>query len=75
MTNQLSIIVSYVKQVNLRYYRSLHQGWDPKTSISKTQEEIREGSKSIPNQGVKMRTKTFKISYKVEENSKEMDIV
>jgi len=31
-----------------------------------TQEEVREGSKSIPNQGVKMRTMIFKISNNVE---------
>jgi len=36
---------------------------------------IREGSKSIPTQGVKMRTRTFKISNKVETNSKDRDIV
>ena len=36
---------------------------------------IREGSKSIPNQGVKMRTSTFKISNKVETNSNGKDIV
>jgi len=36
---------------------------------------IREGSKSIPNQEVKMRTRTFKISNKVERNSKGKDIV
>ena len=40
-----------------------------------TQEEVREGSKSIPNQGVKMRTSTFKISNKVETNRKDRDIV
>ena len=36
---------------------------------------VREDSKSIPNQGVKMRTSTFKISNKVETNSKDRDIV
>ena len=36
---------------------------------------VREGSKSNPNQGVKMRTKTFKISNKVETNSKDRDII
>jgi len=36
---------------------------------------IREGSKSIPTQGVKVRTRTFKISNKVETNSKDRDIV
>jgi len=40
-----------------------------------TQEEVREGSKSIPNQGVKMRTSTFKISSKVNMNSNGKDIV
>jgi len=36
---------------------------------------IREGSKSIPTQGVKVKTRTFKISNKVETNSKDRDIV
>ena len=36
---------------------------------------VRNSSKSISNQGVKMRTKTFKISTKVEMNSKGRDIV
>jgi len=35
----------------------------------------REDSKSIPNEGVKLRTKTFKISNKVETNSKDRNIV
>ena len=36
---------------------------------------VRDSSKSISNQGVKMRTKTFKISTKVEMNSMGRDIV
>jgi len=40
-----------------------------------TQEEIMEGSKSIPNQGVKIRISTFKISNKVRMNSDGKDIV
>jgi hypothetical protein len=36
---------------------------------------VRKGSKSIPNQGVKMRIIIFKISIKVEMNSKGRDIV
>jgi len=40
-----------------------------------TQEEVREGSKSIPNQEVKIRTSTFKISNKVRMNSDGNDIV
>ena len=36
---------------------------------------VREDSKSIPNQEVKVRTSTFKISNKVETNSKDRDIV
>ena len=40
-----------------------------------TQEEVREGSKSITNHGVKIRTSTFKISNKVKMNSNRKDIV
>jgi len=40
-----------------------------------TPEEVREGSKSIPNQGGKIGTSTFKISIKVKKNSKDRDIV
>ena len=36
---------------------------------------MRNSSKSISNQGVKMRTKTIKISTKIEMNSKGRDIV
>ena len=36
---------------------------------------VRKGSNSIPNQGVKMRTSTFKISNKVDTNSKDRDII
>jgi len=36
---------------------------------------VRKLSNSIPNQGVKVRTCTFKISDKVETNSKDRDIV
>jgi len=36
---------------------------------------VREDSKSLSNQGVKMRTRTFKISIKEETNSKDRDIV
>ena len=36
---------------------------------------VRKGSNSILNQGVKVRTCTFKISNKVETNSKDRDIV
>jgi len=35
----------------------------------------REDSKSLSNQGVKMRIRTFKTSIKVETNSKDRDIV
>ena len=76
MTNQLSIKGSHVKQVNLRYYRSLHiKGKDPKIPFQLRKQVVREDSKSLSNQGVEMRTKTFKISYNVEGNGKEMDIV
>ena len=40
-----------------------------------TQEEVREGSKSIPNQGVKIRISTFKISNKVKMNRNGKNIV
>jgi len=36
---------------------------------------VRKGSNSIPNQGVKVRTSTFKISNKVKTNNKDRDIV
>ena len=36
---------------------------------------VRKGSNSIANQGVKMRTSTFKISNKVKATSKDRDIV
>ena len=36
---------------------------------------VRKGSNRMPNQGVKVRTSTFKISNKVETNSKDRDIV
>jgi len=36
---------------------------------------IREGSNSIPTQGVKMRTSNFKISIKIKMNSNGKDIV
>ena len=36
---------------------------------------VRNGSNSMPNQGVKMRTSTFKTSNKVETNSKDRDMV
>ena len=36
---------------------------------------VREGSKRNPNQGVKVRIRTFKISNKEETNSKDRDIV
>ena len=36
---------------------------------------VRQGSKSISNQGVRVRTSTFKISNKVETNSEDRDIV
>jgi len=36
---------------------------------------VRKGCNSIPNQGVKVRTSTFKISNKVETNIKDRDIV
>ena len=34
---------------------------------------VRKGSNSIPNQGVKVRISTFKISNKIETNSKDRD--
>jgi len=46
-----------------------------KVLFKRHKKRIREGSKSIPTQGVKMRTRTFKISNKVETNSKDRDIV
>ena len=36
---------------------------------------VTKGFNSIPNRGVKVRTSTFKISNKVETNSKDRDIV
>jgi len=36
---------------------------------------VTKGSNSIPNQGVKVRTSTFKISNKVETNNKDRGIV
>jgi len=70
MINQLSIKGSHVKQVNLRYYRSLHiKGKDPKIPFQLRKQVIREDSKSLSNQGVKMRTSTFKINNKVKINS------
>jgi len=62
--------------LNLRYYRSLHsKGRDPKILFQLRKQVVREDSKSLSNQGVKMRTMTFKISIKVETNSKDRDIV
>jgi len=62
--------------LNLRYYRSLHsKGKDPKIPFQQRKQVVREDSKSLPNQGVKMRTSTFKISNNVETNSKDMEIV
>ena len=76
MTNQLSIKGSHVKQVNLRYYRSLHiKGKDPKIPFQLRKQVIREDFKILSNQGVKMRTSTFKISNKVKMNSNGKDIV
>jgi len=76
ITNQLSIKGSHVKQVNLRYYRSLHiKGKDLKIFFQLRKQVVREDSKRLSNQGVKMRTKTFKISNKVETNSKDRDII
>jgi len=40
-----------------------------------TPEEVREDSKSIPNQGGKIGTSTLKISIKVKMNSNGKDIV
>jgi len=40
-----------------------------------TPEGGKKSSKSISNQGVKIRTRNFKISNKVEKNSKGRDIV
>jgi len=66
MTNQLSIKVLYFKHwLNLWYYGSLHiKGKDPKTVFQLRQQVAREDSKSLPNQGVKMRTSTFKKATK-----------
>jgi len=62
--------------LNLRYYRSVHiKGKDPKIPFKLRKQVVREDSKSIPNQEVKVRTSTFKISNKVETNSKDKDIV
>jgi len=75
MINQLSIKGSHVKQVNLRYYRSLHiKGKDPKIPFQLRKQVIRKDYKSLPNQGVKMRTSNFKISNKVKMNSNGKDI-
>ena len=61
--------------LNLQYYRSLHsKGKDIKIPIQLHKQVVREDSKSLSNQGVKMRTSTFKISNKVETNSKDRDI-
>ena len=74
ITNQLSIEGSHFTQ--LANYRSLHsKGKDPKLIFQRRKKVIRKGSKSIPNQGVKVRTSTFKISNNVGTNSKDWDIV
>jgi len=74
ITNQLSIEGSHFTQLSiLSFFHS--KGRDPKTPIPMVPESGKKSSKSIPNQGVKVRTSTFKISNKVETNSKNRDIV
>ena len=60
----------------MQYYRSFRiKGKDPKILFQLRKQVVREDSISIPNQGVKMRTSTFKISNKVKMNSNGKDIV
>ena len=71
ITNQLSTLHSTCDTIVLFILRVKVL----KFIFQRRKKVIRKGSKSIPNQGVKVRTSTFKISNKVETNSKDRDIV